>query len=103
MNDVERVRLIDLNDAHVRPTQVFEHLRLSHCKKWKDMKACISRVSFVSCIHRTPVVQDYRKKWLKPSLTTPDRSCMVRIGPDFVRIDPDFVRIDPDHSGSILP
>jgi hypothetical protein len=49
-----------------------------------------------------PVVQDYRKKWSKPSLTTPDRSCMVRIGPDFVRIDPDFVRIDPDHSGSIL-
>ena len=41
--------LIDLNDAHVRPTQVFEHLRLSHCKKWKDMKACISRVSFASC------------------------------------------------------
>jgi hypothetical protein len=50
----------------------------------------------------SPVVQDYRKKWAKPSLTTPDRSCMVRIGPDFVRIDPDFVRIDPDHSGSIL-
>jgi hypothetical protein len=50
----------------------------------------------------TPVVQDYRQKWAKPSLTTPDRSCMVRIGPDFVRIDPDFVRIDPDHSGSIL-
>jgi hypothetical protein len=50
----------------------------------------------------SPVVQDYRKKWSKPSLTTPDRSCMVRIGPDFVRIDPDFVRIDPDHSGSIL-
>ena len=41
--------LIDLNDAHVRPTQVFGHLRLSHCKKWKDIKACISRVSFVSC------------------------------------------------------
>ena len=51
---------------------------------------------------KTPVVQDYRKKWSKPSLTTPDRSCMARIGPDFVRIDPDFVRIDPDHSGSIL-
>jgi hypothetical protein len=50
----------------------------------------------------SPVVQDYRKKWAKPSLTTPDRSCMVRIGPDFVRIDPDFVRIDPDHAGSIL-
>ena len=43
-----------------------------------------------------PVVQDYRQKWAKPSLTTPDRSCMVRIGPDFVRIGPGFVRIDPD-------
>ena len=47
MDDVAGVGLIGLNDAHVRPTQVFEHLRLSHCKKWKDMKACISRVSFV--------------------------------------------------------
>ena len=41
--------VIDLKDGHVGPTQVFEHLRLSHCKKWKDMKACISRVSFASC------------------------------------------------------
>ncbi len=48
MSGLGESMLIDLNDAHVRPTQVFEHLRLSHCKKWKDTKACISRVSFAS-------------------------------------------------------